>query len=85
MIGSGMILTYLITFVVAILVLKIIAVPLRLLLGFAINIIVGGIILYFLINLGIIAAAAITWWMAVLIAVLGIPGVIIAVVLSIIL
>ena len=82
---GGTILSYAITFLVAILVLKIIAVPLKILFRLAINAIIGGIIFYFLIKFGIIALASITWWMAAIVAILGVPGVIIAVVLSIIL
>lgn len=77
------ILSFVITFAVVIIVLKLIALPIKIIGKLAINAIIGGVILFLLAKIGI--AIAITWWMAALVAVLGIPGVIIVVILSFIL
>ena len=77
------ILSFVITFAVVIIVLKLIALPIKIIGRLAINAIIGGIILLLLAKIGI--AIMITWWMAALVAVLGIPGVIIVVILSFIL
>ena len=77
------ILTFVLTFVVAVIALKLIALPIKIIGRLAINAIIGGIILFLLAKIGI--AIMITWWMAALVAVLGIPGVIIVVILSFIL
>lgn len=77
------ILSFVITFAIVIIVLKLIALPIKIIGRLAINAIIGGVILFLLAKIGI--AIAITWWMAALVAVLGIPGVIIVVILSFIL
>ena len=77
------ILTFVLTFAVALIALKLIALPIKIIGRLAINAIIGGIILFLLAKIGI--AIMITWWMAALVAVLGIPGVIIVVILSFIL
>lgn len=77
------ILTFVLTFAVAVIALKLIALPIKIIGRLAINAIIGGIILFLLAKIGI--AIMITWWMAALVAVLGIPGVIIVVILSFIL
>ena len=77
------ILSFVITFAVVIIVLKLIALPIKIIGRLAINAIIGGVILFLLAKIGI--AIAITWWMAALVAVLGIPGVNIVVILSFIL
>ena len=74
------ILSFVITFAVVIIVLKLIALPIKIIGKLAINAIIGGVILFLLAKIGI--AIVITWWMAALVAVLGIPGVIIVVILS---
>ena len=77
------ILTFILTFAVAVIALKLIALPIKIIGRLAINAIIGGIVLFLLAKIGI--AIMITWWMAALVAVLGIPGVIIVVILSFIL
>ena len=77
------ILSFVITFAVAVMVLKLIALPIKIIVKLAINAIIGGIILFILAKIGI--AIIITWWVAALVAVLGIPGVVIVVILSFIL
>ena len=77
------ILSFVITFAVVVIVLKLIALPIKIIGRLAINAIIGGIILFLLAKIGI--AIVITWWMAALVAVLGIPGVVIVVILSFIL
>lgn len=74
------ILTYAIAIAVLIIFLKIISLPFRLIMKFLINSIIGGIILmacqYF--GFGII----IYWWTIALTGLFGVPGLIIAVILS---
>ena len=77
------ILSFVITFAIVIIVLKLIALPIKIIGRLAINAIIGGVILFLLAKIGI--AIVITWWTAALVAVLGIPGVIIVVILSFIL
>lgn len=77
------ILTFILTFAVVVIALKLIALPIKIIGRLAINAIIGGIILFILAKIGI--AIIITWWMAALVALLGIPGVIIVVILSFIL
>lgn len=77
------ILSFVITFAVVVIVLKLIALPIKIIGRLAINAIIGGIILFILAKIGL--TIVITWWMAALVAVLGIPGVVIVVILSFIL
>ena len=77
------ILSFVITFAIVIIVLKLIALPIKIIGRLAINAIIGGVILFLIAKIGI--AIVITWWTAALVAVLGIPGVIIVVILSFIL
>lgn len=76
-------LSYIITFAIVIIVLKIISIPFKILLRLAINALVGGAILFLLAKIGIVVA--LTWWMAAIVAIAGIPGVIIVVILGFIL
>ncbi len=62
-------------------ILKFLALPLRMICRFIINSIIGGVIFYFLAKLGIIVL--ITWWTILLAGILGIPGVVIVTILSI--
>ena len=77
------ILSFVITIAVVVIVLKLIALPIKIIGRLAINAIIGGIILFILAKIGL--TIVITWWMAALVAVLGIPGVVIVVILSFIL
>lgn len=77
------ILIFIAAIAVLIIVLKILTFPIRLIGKFIINSIIGGILLFFLAKIGIVMM--ITWWSILLTGILGIPGVIIAVILSMIL
>lgn len=71
------------TILVLLIILKILMFPIKLICRLLINSILGGIVLYFLAKIGIFMV--ITWWSILLTAILGVPGVIIAVILSFIL
>ena len=66
--------------VVLIVVLKILTFPIRLICKFIVNSVIGGILLYFLAKFGIFMA--ITWWSILLTGILGVPGVVLAIILS---
>ena len=65
---------------VLIVVLKILTFPIRLICKFIVNSVIGGILLYFLAKFGIFMA--ITWWSILLTGILGVPGVVLAIILS---
>ena len=68
------------TFFVVIVVLKIIAIPLKIIFKLAINILLGGIALFVLAKIGI--TLVLSWWMIVMVAILGIPAVLIILALN---
>lgn len=74
---------YIIALAILIGILKILLFPVKLIFKLAVNSILGGILLYFLAKIGIFMV--ISWWSLLLTAILGIPGVVIAVILSMIL
>lgn len=73
-------LVYFIAIAILIIVLKILMFPIKLIGKFIINSVIGGVILYLLAKVGIFIT--VTWWSIVLTGILGIPGVIISVILS---
>jgi len=75
--------SYLIPLVVLIIILKIIALPFKLIKRIIINSIVGGIVLFILSYFGIVAS--LTWWFLALTGLFGIPGIIIGFIISAIL
>lgn len=77
------ILTFIIGILILIVVLKIISFPFKLIMKFVINSIIGGVILAILsyISIGI----PIYWWTVALTGILGVPGLVVAIVISIIL
>lgn len=74
---------YIIALAILIGILKILLFPIKLIFKLVVNSILGGILLYFLAQIGI--CMVITWWSLLLTAILGVPGVVIAVILSFIL
>jgi hypothetical protein len=81
MITLSTLLSFLIPAIVVLLVLKLIALPFKIIISFIINMILGGIVLYGLAYFGIITVS-LTWWMTAIVGVLGIPGAIIVAILS---
>lgn len=77
------ILSYVIPIIVVLVILKVLSLPLKIIKTFLINSIVGGVILFALSYLGILSIA-ITWWVLALTGLFGIPGLIIAIILSVI-
>lgn len=75
--------SFLITIFLLILVLKIIALPFKIIIKFVINSIIGGIVLAVLAFFGI--GVTIYWWTVVLTGLLGVPGLVIAVIITILL
>lgn len=75
------ILMFIVGLVILVGVLKILTFPLRLIGKFVINSIIGMIALVVLAKIGI--TLVIAWWSILLVGILGIPGVIIAVMISI--
>lgn len=73
-------LMYIVALVVLIGVLKLLTLPMRIICKFIVNSVIGGIVLYFLAKFGIFML--ITWWSILLTGILGIPGVVIAIILS---
>ncbi len=76
----GTILTYIISFFVLVVVLKIISIPLKIIFRLAINTLLGGIALLILAKIGI--TLVLTWWMVAIVAVIGVPGVLIILALN---
>lgn len=66
--------------IILVVVLKILTFPIRLICKFIVNSVIGGILLYFLAKVGIFMA--ITWWSILLTGILGVPGVVLAIILS---
>lgn len=75
-------LIYVVAIVILMVVLKILTFPIKLIGKILVNSIIGGILLYVLAKVGIFMV--ITWWSLLLTGILGIPGVIIAVILTMI-
>lgn len=73
--------SFLIPALVVILILKLIALPFKIIFKVLINVILGGIILFGLGALGIFTVT-LTWWMAAIVGILGIPGAIIVAIIS---
>lgn len=72
---------YVIVIAILMLILKILTFPIRIMFKILVNSMIGGLILWFLAKVGIFMM--ITWWSLLLVGILGVPGVIIAVILSI--
>lgn len=81
MITLTTLLSFLIPAVVVLLVLKLIALPFKLIISFLINMVLGGLLLYGLAHFGIVTVS-LTWWMTAIVGILGIPGAILVVILS---
>lgn len=75
--------SFIIPALVVLLVLKLIALPFKILIKVGINIFLGGLIIFGLSLIGI--TITLTWWMAAIVGILGIPGAIIAIILSFVL
>lgn len=78
-----LILAYAVPVLVVLVVLKLLALPLKLIKRIIINSIVGGIVLFVLSYFGIIVSLA--WWGYALTGLFGIPGLVIAVIIAAIL
>ena len=76
--------SFLIPALVVLLVLKLIALPFKIIIKVLINMLLGGLLLFGLGALGIITVT-LTWWMAAIVGILGIPGAIIVAILAFIL
>ena len=74
------ILSFLVTIAVLIIVLKLLTLPFKLIIKFVINSIIGGIVIAVLSFFGIMVT--IKWWTIVLTGLLGVPGVVIALIIS---
>ena len=74
------IISFLITIAVLIIVLKILTFPFKLIMKFVINSIIGGIVIFILSFLGI--GIVIKWWTIILTGLLGVPGVVISLFIS---
>ena len=72
---------YVIVIAILMLILKILTFPIRIMFKILVNSMIGGLILWVLAKVGIFMM--ITWWSLLLVGILGVPGVIIAVILSI--
>ena len=75
------ILTFLGAMIVLFIILKVISLPIKLIIKLLINALIGGVVL-FLINLTGLIALDITWITALIVGFLGIPGVIIVILLN---
>lgn len=75
------VISFLVGIVILIVILKLFLLPFKLIIKFVINSIVGGILLFVLGMVGI--AITMTWWVILLVGLLGIPGVVIALILKI--
>ena len=74
------IISFLVTIAVLIIVLKLLTFPFKLIMKFVVNSIIGGIVIMVLSYFGIMVA--IKWWTIVLTGLLGVPGVIVALLIS---
>jgi len=81
MITLESIISFLIVAAIIIVILKLIALPFKILIKVIINSILGGALLFALSYFGIITIK-LTWWMSVIVGILGIPGAIVVVLLS---
>ena len=72
--------SFLITIFLLILVLKIIALPFKIIIKFVINSIIGGLVLAVFSFFGI--GVTIYWWTVVLTGLLGVPGLVIAILIT---
>ncbi len=75
--------SFIIGIILLIIVLKILTLPLKIIMKFVFNSILGGIILYILAFFGIFVN--IEWWTVVLTGLFGVPGLVCAVLITIIL
>lgn len=75
--------SFLITIFLLVIVLKIIALPFKVIIKFVINSIIGGLVLAVLAFFGI--GVTIYWWTVVLTGLFGVPGLVIAVLITILL
>ncbi len=82
MISLTAIISFLIPVAILMLILKLIALPIKIIIHLLINVILGGIILFALSAAGIVTVA-LTWWMAAIVGFLGVPGAIIVAILAI--
>ncbi len=76
-------LTFIIGIAVLFLVLKILSLPMKIIIRFVINAVIGGIIYYVLGLMGI--GLTITWVSALIVGILGVPGVIIVAIMQLLL
>lgn len=74
-------LMFIISLFILVTILKILTFPIRIIWKFIVNSIVGGVLLYVLAKIGI--SMTIAWWSILLTGILGVPGVIISIILSI--
>ena len=74
-------LMFVVSLLILIVILKILTFPIRLILKFIVNSMIGGILLYVLAKIGI--SMTIAWWSILLTGILGVPGVVIYIILSI--
>ena len=77
------IISYIIAIAVLIIFLKILSLPFKIIMKFVANSIIGGIIIVALSFFGI--GIAIEWWTVVLTGLLGVPGLVIALIITILL
>lgn len=76
------IVSFLIGIAILVVVLKLIALPFKLIIKFIINSVIGGILLFGLGFLGI--SIVIKWWTVLLTGLFGVPGLIVAIIISLI-
>ena len=74
------IISFLVTIAILVIILKLLTLPFKLIIKLVVNSIIGGIVIFVLSFLGIIVT--IKWWTILLTGLLGIPGVVIAVIIS---
>ena len=78
------IISFLIPAMVVLFILKLIALPFKIIFKVLINMLLGGVLLFVLCTLGIITIT-LTWWMIALVGVFGLAGAIVVAILSFIL
>lgn len=76
--------SFLIPAMVVLFILKLIALPFKIIIKVLINIVLGGVLLFGLCTLGIITIT-LTWWMIAIVGVFGLAGAIVVAILSFIL
>lgn len=84
MLSLTTIVSFLIPALVVLLVLKLIALPFKIIIKVLVNMLLGGILLFVLCTLGIITIT-LTWWMIALVGVFGLAGAIVVAILSFVL